>query len=76
MTKWTPKPSDLAWCRNLVRIMKDGAIWGCNNGVYRIDKKGNTLTLLLRADDFSLEDHERKIVAFGAIGYTVKEKDQ
>ncbi len=71
---WKPVPSDLQWCQNLVDSLKDGGIWGSSQtGVYRIDKKGKTLTLLSRSPDFTEVDFRRNVVAFRAIGYTVKE---
>jgi hypothetical protein len=39
----------LEWCRNLVRILKDGGVWGIpRSGVsFRVDKTGQRLILVV-----------------------------
>lgn len=47
----------LAWCRNLVRILKDGGVWGIpRSGVtFKVDKQNQRLVLVVgtaKDDDF------------------------
>lgn len=73
MTNWKPSPSDLAWCQNLIKMTRDGAMWGSSNGIMIFDHKAKTLTLMLRSPMFEQETHERNIVCFKACGYEVKD---
>jgi hypothetical protein len=73
MTSWTPTVSDLNWCRSLLAIIKDGGIWASDIGAYRVDFDNQRLTLEIRSPFFDSDDHQRNVVAFKAIGWTVTE---
>jgi Rieske Fe-S protein len=47
MTKWTPKPSDIAWVEELLRVLKDNGTWACpcSQSVFVFDKKAKEYTL-------------------------------
>lgn len=77
MDNWKPSESDLAWCRRLIDMLNDGAMWGTSAGVYKIDKISKTITLMAATGipDTWEAIHLRNKVAFGAIGWTVLEAD-
>lgn len=64
-----PSPSDLAWCRNLLRIIKDGGVWACDAGVYRMDHSNKKMTRVTKGSNEGM--HGMNVVAFGKIGYEV-----
>ena len=75
VTNYAPTESDLRWCRELVDLLKDGGIWGCDWGIYRIYKKDKKLEMetvnpLMAAGEFA-ENHARTVKAFGMIGWEV-----
>jgi hypothetical protein len=68
---WEPSASDIEWAEQMIRVMKDGALWGLPTGnlVYCIDHKKKTLTLV--EGDSELCVHGRNKKCFGVAGYEV-----
>jgi hypothetical protein len=69
--QWEPSDSDLAWCRDLLSIIKDGGVWGCDAGIYRMDHADKKMTRVAKGSNEKM--HEMNVVAFGKIGYEVKD---
>ena len=46
-TDWKPKPSDIRWMEELLRVLTDNGIWTCHcsQSVFIFDKKAKTYTL-------------------------------
>lgn len=68
----TPVPdSDKQFCENLVRIMRDGGVWGIPRSglLFRFDKGSKKLVLTMGDADHS--DFAATVKAFGAIGWQV-----
>ena len=64
----------LAWFRNLLRVMKDGALWGVPDSkqMYRIDQKNKTLILIAGDPHDELHWHDKNIKTLAALGWKVK----
>jgi hypothetical protein len=72
---WAPTPDDLEWCKRLVSMVKDEALWGNSFGVYRFNKPKCRLELVEVFDEGCRRMvHDRNVVAFGMIGWTVTGK--
>ena len=71
---WQPSPYMLAWFSNLLRVMKDGALWGVpgSEQMYRIDKKNKTLILIEGDPHDELHWHDKNIKTLAALGWKVK----
>jgi hypothetical protein len=61
----------LDWCRNLVRVMADGAVWGIPRSgvVFKIDKNKKCLILTVGEEDDPDFLATRRV--FGQIGWDV-----
>lgn len=72
-TDWTPRPSDIAWQENMVRVLKDGAVWGVpmSESVFKIDKQNKTFKLT--AGDPNNETNMRIAKVFKLLGYSEQE---
>ncbi len=72
---WTPRPSDVAWARNMVETMKQGGLWAVpmNGAVYRFDKATKTLWLVEGPKD---DVFDKNVAAFGKVGYRVAVSDE
>lgn len=71
-----PPDHVLEWCRQLVRAMKDGGVWGIPRSgvVFRIDKKNKQLVLTTgRPED---EDFVATKHVFSFIGWNVVTKEE
>lgn len=71
-----PTEHVLEWCRNLVRVMHDGAVWGIprSGTTFRIDKKNKKLVLIMAGHDND-SDFKATQHVFSFIGWdVVKEK--
>lgn len=40
---WKPSPSDIAWTKQLVDTLRDGAFWMNSEGIFKIDKVNKIL---------------------------------
>ena len=71
---WQPGPFVLAWFRNLLRVMKDGALWGMpgTQQMYRIDQKNKTLILIAGDPHDELHWHDKNTKTLAALGWKVK----
>jgi hypothetical protein len=67
-----PPDHVLEWCRNLVRISAQDAVWGIprSGTVFRIDKKNKRLVLLQAGQD-SDSDFDATQHVFSFIGWDV-----
>ena len=67
-----PPPEVIAWCKNLVRILKDGAVWGIprSGTTFRIDKENKRLVLVVPGEDGD-DDFYATRYNFGFIGWSV-----
>ena len=72
--EWKPSESDLAWCRRLLRMTKDGGEWRSDAGVYRIEH--STKRLVRTATGLASEErvHEMNRITFASVGYGVVEE--
>lgn len=73
--RYQPTEADLAWARNLIYFLKDGGLWGCSWGVYKINKEERVIELQTVSPDFSPEAlsdllHKTEQM-FNALGYKV-----
>jgi hypothetical protein len=70
-------PSDavLEWCRQVVRVIADGGIWGIprSNTIFRVDHKKKRLVLISHGDDGS--DFLATQRVFKNIGWDVVEEN-
>jgi hypothetical protein len=73
-TKWNPTKSDLDWCSGFLRTIADGGIWATTNGIYRVEHSRKVLTQIARAPGYDPELHERNCIAFGQLGWEVKDE--
>lgn len=68
-----PTPEVLAWCQNLVRITKDGAVWGIprSRTTFRIDQTNKRLVLISPGDDdfadFYATKHNFKFIGWSVV---------
>lgn len=71
---WRPDPAQLQWTRNLIASMNDGGTWGvpANGNVYIFDKKANVLRFV--AGDENNVLHQRTVVIFNQLGWTVRDE--
>jgi hypothetical protein len=69
-TSWTPTPSDIAWQENMIRILKDGAVWGVpiSESAFLIDKSAKTFQLI--SGDPWNETNRRIAKVFALLDYT------
>lgn len=72
-----PTPEVLAWCHNLVRITKDGAIWGIprSRTTFRIDQTNKRLVLIEPGNDDYADFYATKH-NFSFIGWNVVTIDE
>lgn len=72
-----PPEHILEWCRNLVRIMHDGAVWGIprSGTTFRIDKKNQQLVLVIAGEDDGADFIATKHV-FAYIGWEVVKESE
>jgi hypothetical protein len=68
-----PPDHILKWCRNHVRLMKDGGVWGIprSKTVFRVDKENQLLILISPGeddgDDFRATKHVFSFIGWGVI---------
>lgn len=73
-----PPEHILEWCRNCVRIIQDGGVWGIprSGTTFRVDHKNKKLILLIAGeddgDDFRATKHVFKFIGWDVI----KENEQ
>lgn len=67
-----PPAHILEWCRNHVRLMADGAVWGIprSGTTFRIDKKKKQLVLIVPGHDNG-DDFRATKYNFSFIGWDV-----
>jgi len=73
--KWTPRPSDIAWTENLVKMIKDGGTWAQ-------PASGASFTFYHAQKEFTVQDHmtfNRDMVArtrkvLGIMGWTERKE--
>jgi hypothetical protein len=72
---YEPTEADLAWARQLLRVLKDGATWGTTAGTYKVDKTNKTITLTDPADPwdnvYTLAMLHRHTYVWRRLGYEV-----
>lgn len=69
---WQPSPDDIAWARMMIRITKNGGMWGSSIGIYKMDHTNKKLILTNKSPIFSQEQHDMNVTCFGKIGYKVE----
>ena len=69
-TNWTPTPTDIAWQQNMIRILKDNAIWGvpASESAFKINK-GDKLFQFIGGDP-AHETNRRIAKVFKLLGYS------
>jgi len=67
-----PPEHILEWCRNCVRIIQDGGVWGIprSGTIFRVDHKNKQLVLIMPGNDDEGDYNATKHV-FKFIGWTV-----
>lgn len=47
MSEWKPKPSDIQWVEELLRILTNDGVWACpcSRSIFVFDKHAKTYTL-------------------------------
>ena len=55
LAPYEPRPVDLAWASDLIRILVEGGIIGTTFGAYRINKAKQTITLVAPTDPLRLQ---------------------
>lgn len=67
-----PKPEDVEWCRQLIRVTKDGAVWGIprSGTTFKIDKANKRLVLVIPGNDDGADFAATK-THFAVIGWDV-----
>lgn len=77
MGKWEPKESDIAWQQNMLDICKDGAIWGADSGIYRIEKQRKVLVRIALGTSMGAEEtNERIKIVLKKLGWEMEDKCQ
>jgi hypothetical protein len=68
----TPPEHILEWCRQAVRIIADGGVWGIprSGTIFRVDHKNKQLVLIMPGNDDEADYNATKHV-FKFIGWTV-----
>lgn len=73
------RPPDhvLEWCRNIVRIIADGGVWGLprSGTTFRLDHKNKRLVLIMPGTDDGADFEATKHV-FSYIGWDVVKEDK
>jgi len=69
---WRPSNYDIAWAKEMVRVLKDGGLWKLpeSDNVYKIDQKKKTFDLVQGEPD---ETFSKNFLCFGKIGYLVRD---
>lgn len=72
---WRPDSAQIAWTANFIRMMRQGATWAvpANGCVYTVDHAQKTLWLEVGPETDEL--HQRTVVTFGQLGWTVKSRN-
>lgn len=65
--KWEPTDSDIAWQRNVLTLLKDGAVWGTSFGIFKVNKSDKTVELTQGDPDH--ECNQRILIVFARLGY-------
>jgi hypothetical protein len=73
---YIPSDSDIAWTRNLIRIIKDGGTWAWPDAmlIYTFDKPAKTVKLMnaeALEDERRAENHQRFEKNLAAIGWMI-----
>ena len=70
-----PSEETLEWCRGLVNMLADGAVWGIprSGAMFRVNKQAQTLTLIPieGTSDAAQGDFEATKLVFAKIGWRV-----
>lgn len=70
-----PAEETLEWCRGLVNMLADGAVWGIprSGAMFRVNKQAKTLTLIPieGTSDAAQGDFEATKLVFAKIGWRV-----
>lgn len=68
-----PNPAHLEWCRQLIRITKDGAVWGIprSGTTFRFDKQNKKLICVIAGNDDG-DDFRATQTHFQHLGWTVE----
>lgn len=67
-----PTPEHVEWCRQLIRVTKDGAVWGIprSGTTFRFDKAKKRLVLVIPGND-NYADFEATKAHFALLGWAV-----
>jgi hypothetical protein len=70
---WQPQPHMVAWFAQLLRVMKDGAVWAApgSQQVYKIDHQAKTFTLMSGNPNDPNHWHDKNKKTLPHLGYTV-----
>lgn len=80
MENYIPTEEDFNWATNITRYIREGGMlaYPATRLIYCVYNRHKELILINPdelQDKYSKQVHERTIVVFSKIGYTVKEKD-
>lgn len=69
-TSWEPTEQDIAWQENMIRLLKNRAVWGvpANQSAFKIDKIDKTFQLI--GGDPTNETNRRIAKVFTLLNYT------
>jgi hypothetical protein len=69
---WRPSPGDVLWASQMVKCMKNGAVWTLpeSGNAYKIDHAAKTLDLVLGNLDTTFS---KNFLCFGQVGYLVRD---
>jgi hypothetical protein len=72
-----PTPEHVEWCRQLIRVTKDGAMWGIprSGTTFRFDKPNQRLVLVIPGND-NFADFEATKAHFAVLGWAVLTQEE
>lgn len=74
-TNWRPDPGQLSWTQNLIRGVRDGAMWVAPAmGRFIFDKPNRVLRMVEKFDPCDEELLERTKVTFNMCGWSISEE--
>ena len=73
-TEWRPSETDVDWQRQMLRVLKDGAVWGvpASMSSFKFDKVNETFCLI--SGDPEHETNRRIAKVLKILGYVEVEK--
>ncbi len=73
---WVPGLGDLNWCRRTFALIKEGGIWSCSAGVFRVWKSEQRVELVAVGHDSNLLERTRSIIWLMGWSYSAAPLDK